>query len=91
MVVQRLCHEYESSGRGALFLELRFAITLEGKEAPYPEIASRLRMSEEALRVAVHRLRKRYRQMLREEIAQTVADESEITSELEYLRRVVSS
>jgi RNA polymerase sigma-70 factor (ECF subfamily) len=90
-VVQRLCREYESTGRGALFMELRFTIALEGKEAPYPEIAARLQMSEEALRVAVHRLRKRYRQMLREEIAHTVADESEITSELEYLRRVVSS
>ena len=90
-VVQRLAREYESTGRGQLFLELRFTIMLAGKEAPYPEIAARLQMSEEAVRVAVHRLRKRYRQMLREEIAQTVADESEVTSELEYLRRVISS
>jgi len=90
-VVQRLCREYESTGRGALFLELRFTIALEGKEAPYPEIAARLQMGEEALRVAVHRLRKRYRRMLREEIAHTVSDESEVASELAYLRCVVAS
>jgi len=90
-VVQRLHREYESTGRGALFLELRFTIAMEGREAPYPEIAARLGMSEETLRVAVHRLRKRYRQMLRDEIAHTVAAESEVTGELEYLRRVFSS
>lgn len=91
LVVQRLCREYEDAGRGALFLELRFTITLDGPDARYPEIAHRLGMNQEAIRVAVHRLRKRYRQILREEIAHTVADEAEIAGELEYLRRVISA
>jgi RNA polymerase sigma-70 factor (ECF subfamily) len=89
-VVRRLLHEYESTGRGALFMALRFTITLEGEPAPYPEVAARLAMSEEALRVAIHRLRKRYRALLREEIAHTVAEASEIRAELEYLRRALS-
>jgi len=47
-------------------------------------------MSDEAIRVAVHRLRQRYRQILRAEIARTVADESELADELRDLRRVLS-
>jgi len=90
-VVQRLRREYEASGRGAFFIETRFAITGEKSAVPYAEIASRLGMAEEALRVAVHRLRQRYRRVLHEEIAQTVADESEITEELNCLRRILST
>jgi RNA polymerase sigma-70 factor (ECF subfamily) len=58
---------------------------------PYTDIASRLDMTEEALRVAVHRLRQRYRRALREEIVQTVADESEVAEELNCLRRILST
>jgi RNA polymerase sigma factor (sigma-70 family) len=90
-VVQRLREEYEATGRGTLFMELRFTIALDRTAMPYGEIAGRLALSEEAVRVAVHRLRKRYRQALREEIAQTVSSEAEIAGELEYLRRVLSS
>ncbi len=89
--VQRLRREYEASGRGALFLELRFALTGERSAVPYMELAARLSLSHEAGRVAVHRLRQRYRHLLREEIAHTVADESDIEAELDYLRRVLAS
>lgn len=89
-VVQRLSQEYETTGRGALFTALRFTIALGEAPASYLEVAGRLRLSEEALRVAVHRLRRRYRQLLRDEVAHTVADESEIREELEYLRRILS-
>jgi len=89
-VVQRLRAEYEASGRGPLFMELRFAITGEKNDSPYAESAKKLGMSDEAIRVAVHRLRQRYRQILRAEIAQTVADESELADELRDLRRVLS-
>jgi RNA polymerase sigma-70 factor (ECF subfamily) len=90
-VLGRLAREYETTGRGPLFRELRGTIALEAGHAPYAEIARRLGSTEAALRVAVHRLRQRYRQMLREEIAQTVTDESEVSSELAYLRRVLAS
>jgi RNA polymerase sigma-70 factor (ECF subfamily) len=90
-VVQRLRGEYEASGQGPLFMEMRFAITGDKNAVPYTDLAARLSLSEEALRVAVHRLRQRYRRALREEIAQTVADESEVTEELNCLRRILSA
>ena len=89
-VVQRLCGEYKAAGQGALFMETRFAITGDKNAVPYGEIAVRLGMTEEALRVAVHRLRQRYRRALHEEIAQTVADESEVAEELNCLRQILS-
>ena len=90
-VVQRLRREYEAGGRGESFLQLRFAITGDKSEVPYLELAERLEVSEEAVRVAVHRLRKRYRELLREEIANTVTTEEEIADELQSLRRILAS
>jgi len=90
-VVKRLRSEYEASGQGALFMELRFAITGDKNTIPYAELASRLGLKEEALRVTVHRLRQRYRRALREEIAQTVADESEVVEEMNCLCRILST
>ena len=90
-VVKHLRSEYEASGQGALFMELRFAITGDKNTIPYAELASRLGLKEEALRVTVHRLRQRYRRALREEIAQTVADESEVVEEMNCLRRILST
>ncbi len=90
-VMQSLCAEYESSGRAVLFAALRFAITGDKSDVPYAELAAELDMTGEAVRVAVHRLRLRYRQVLREEIAHTVAHESEIADELNSLRRILSA
>jgi len=90
-VVQHLREEYDVSGRGAVFHGLSHAITVGEDQIPHAELAARLGLSEEAVRVAAHRLRKRYRQMLREEIAGTVADEAEIDAEMAYLRRVISA
>lgn len=90
-VIQHLRREYELSGRANVFRELRHAITVGNDLVPHADLAARLGMSQEAIRVAAHRLRKRYRQMLREEIAETVADESEIDAEMDYLRRVITS
>jgi len=70
---------------------MRFAITGDKNAVPYKELASRLGMTEEALRVAVHRLRQRYRRALHEEIAQTVTGEAEIVEELNCLRRILST
>jgi len=52
---------------------------------PYVEIAARLGTSEGAVKVAVHRLRQRYRELLRAEIADTVASASEIDDEIRSL------
>lgn len=88
-VMQRLECEFEAAGKSRLFSELRFAIADE-PGAHSAELAARLEMSDEALRVAVHRLRKRYRAALREELAQTVSCEAEVLDELRALKRVLS-
>ncbi len=84
-VVQRLQSEYESSGKGGLFMALRFSIMGEKSAVPYTQLAKQLNLSEEALRVTVHRLRQRYRQMLRDQIAQTVATPAEVEEEIRHL------
>lgn len=88
-VMERLRREYESSGRGELFSALRFAIVGE-KSTDSAELAARLGLSDEALRVAIHRLRQRYRAALREELAHTVSSESEVLDELRALRLILS-
>jgi len=89
-VVRRLRDEYEAAGKCALFAGLSFALTGDRSSVPYTDLASRLNMSEGALRVSVHRIRQRYRQLLREEIAHTLAEGEDIDSELADLRRVLS-
>ena len=66
--------------------------TPAGREPrPYRQVAEALGMSEGAVKVAVHRLRRRYRELLKEEIAQTVADPAEIDDELRELFAAVGS
>jgi RNA polymerase sigma-70 factor (ECF subfamily) len=59
-------------------------------EAPYADLAREMNTSEGALKVAIHRLRKRYRELFRQEIADTVADPAKVESELRYLAAVLS-
>ncbi len=88
-VYQRLRREYEREGKGALFETLRFSLMGERDAAPYADLAAELRMSEGALKVAVHRLRRRYRMRLRELIAETVSSSGEVEDELRYLLRAL--
>jgi RNA polymerase sigma-70 factor (ECF subfamily) len=61
-------------------------ILMVGKSAiPYPLAAAALDMSESAVRVAVHRLRQRYRELLRQEISQTLSDPTQADEELRTL------
>ena len=57
----------------------------------YADAGKALEMSEGAARVACHRMRERYREVFRDEIAFTVADPSEVDEEIEYLKKVLSS
>lgn len=72
-------------GKQRLFEELRPFLTGETPRAPYSRVAARLEMGESAIRVAVHRLRRRFAELVREEIAQTLSDPSEIETEIRYL------
>jgi len=75
--------ELEASGKGKLFDVLKGSLT--GEEPARSETASRLGLTEGAVKVAVHRLRQRYRQLLRAEIAGTVSDPSDIDDEMRHL------
>ncbi len=72
-------------GAPAVFDALKQFLTGSGAAATYAQVAADLSMTEGAVKVAVHRLRRRYRQLLREEIAQTVADPEEVDNEIRYL------
>ena len=81
----RLGAECLASHKGNLFAKIEGVLSGQKGEASYSEIAAALTMSEGAVKVAVHRLRHRYGELVREEIAQTVAAPEEIDDELRYL------
>ncbi len=85
-----LQQQYESSGKQVIFQALRIYLNDQG-EIPYSDIAERLDMTIEAVRVAMHRLRKRCGDLVRQEIAQTVADPSQVDDELNDLFSVFDS
>ena len=88
-VVEKLREEYVSHGRPEHFERLKVFL-LAQSDAPYAELAQEMNTSEGALKVAIHRLRKRYRELFRQEIADTVADPAEVESELRYLAAVLT-
>ncbi len=90
-VLVRLRAEFDQAERRELFDQLKPHLWGEDEAAPYAELGTRFAMTVSALKVTVHRLRRRYRDLLRDEIAQTVADPAEIDGEIQYLIRVVST
>mgnify|MGYP001552490994 FL=1 len=86
----RLRGEYEASGKGRDFDQLKTFLAADGDTIPYAELAEKLGQGEGALRVAVHRLRKRFRETFRQEIAQTVSSPGEIEGELRHLLAALS-
>lgn len=81
----RLRQEYVSTGRAKLFELLRGCLAKDESALPYSEIAARLNLSEPAVKMAVQRLRARYRELLRAEIADTVAGPEEVEEEIRHL------
>jgi DNA-directed RNA polymerase specialized sigma24 family protein len=84
-VLKRLKNDYRATGNAALFDSLKLLLPDEPDAPSRAEIASRLGMTDNALRQAFHRFRHRYQILLREEIGQTVADPCEIEDELRQL------
>jgi RNA polymerase sigma factor (sigma-70 family) len=84
-VIEQLRAECEAEGRGNQFAELKIFLTAGKGELSHGEAARRLDLDETAVRVAVHRLRRRYRQLLRDEIAQTLADAADVDEEMRAL------
>ncbi|HSY42900.1 MAG TPA: ECF-type sigma factor, partial [Candidatus Acidoferrum sp.] len=89
-VLRRLGEEYKLEGRAELFAELNPCLVGERAMQPYAELATRLGVSEGTVKSAVHRMRQRYRQLLREEIAHTVAEPGEVDAELRHLMSVLA-
>ena len=90
-VLRQLRSEYEQEGRMELFAALHSCLVGDRTSQPYAELAVKLGVSEGTVKSAVHRLRQRYRQLLREEIAQTVAEPGEVDEELRHLFVVLGS
>ena len=84
-VIERLKKECAADGKEKLFDQLKLFLTAGKGESAQSDVAKSLGMEEGAVRVAVHRLRKRYRALLRDEIAQTLADESQVDEEMRAL------
>jgi len=86
--LQTLRDEMVSAGKSGQFDALKGSLTGEN-QPPREEIAARLGMNENAVKVAVHRLRQRYRGLLRAAIAETVSDEADLDDEMRYLVEVL--
>jgi RNA polymerase sigma-70 factor (ECF subfamily) len=85
----RLRQEWADAGKEQIFEALKGTLAGEGLDVPYAEVAARFGLSESAVKVTVHRLRRRYRELLRAEIAQTVGSDEEVEEELRDLFRAV--
>jgi RNA polymerase sigma-70 factor (ECF subfamily) len=89
-VMNRLSAEFARDGKAELFEVLKPCLLGERTAQPYAALASKLAMTEGSMKVAVYRLRQRYRQLLRDEIANTVATPEEVEEELRYLSAVLA-
>ncbi len=90
LVLTRLREEHVASGKINNFDALKGCLTGDRALLPYAELGATLGMSEGAVKVAVHRLRQRYRELLRAEIANTVATAAEVEEEMRHLFAALS-
>jgi len=86
----RLRAEFETAGKSEAFEHLKGFLAATKAELPQAELAAKLGMTEGALRVEVHRLRKNFRRLFRDEVAQTVAEKEDIDEELRHLLAVLA-
>ncbi len=87
--MEALSKECDASGKSGLFLEIKSKLGGGSDGDSYAAISQRLGMSEAWLRVAIHRMRRRFGELLREEIAHTVNTEAEVEGELRHLMAVL--
>jgi RNA polymerase sigma-70 factor (ECF subfamily) len=87
--INSLHQEYVTAGKSSDFEQLKVFLTAPKGEANYETAAVALGLTAGAVRVAAHRLRRRYREVFRDEIAQTVSKPSEIDDEVAYLLSVL--
>jgi RNA polymerase sigma-70 factor (ECF subfamily) len=90
-VFARLREEWTEAGKADQFEALKALLASENLSETYAQLGARLGLSEGAVKVAVHRLRRRYRELVRDEIAQTVATPGEVEDELRHLLTALSN
>ena len=90
IVLSNLEAEYRADDRGELFAALKPLLQWGGDDEPLGEIAEQLGMREGAVKVAVFRLRKRYRQALRQQVMLTLADGENVDDEMRYLFQLLN-
>jgi len=88
-VLTGLQADYARDGKQELFTVLNKYLVGRGDTLPYAEEAARLGMTEGAFKTAVSRIRQRYRERIRLEVAATVQNENEVDSELRHLFRIL--
>ena len=89
-VLRQLREEFARGGRDDLFDALQAHLWGDADSIPYPLLAQRFALTVPNIKTTAHRLRVRYRELLREEIGRTVSHPGEIDDEIRYLMRVVS-
>jgi len=90
LTVQRLQAEFTAAGKASDFDALKGCLVAAHGAIDYRSIARQLQASEGAVRVAVHRLRKRFRELYREEISHTLSENTDLEAELRYLGQVLA-
>jgi hypothetical protein len=90
-VITRLRDESAAAGKTPLFERAKGCLMVGESAIPHSQAAKELQMDEGAVRVAVHRMRKRYRELLREEIAQTLSDPAQLAEELRSLQAALAT
>ena len=90
-VLERLRQEFDAGGRTGRFQELKSFLTEDRGETSYAEVAGRLGISAAAVKSGIHRLRQRYGELVREEIAETVDSPVEVEAEIRHLLSVLSA
>jgi RNA polymerase sigma-70 factor (ECF subfamily) len=89
-VMVRLHTEFAAAGKSAQLESLSAFLNQDADDTHYEELANRTGMSSGALRMAVHRMRRKYRRLLREEIAETVGTPEEVDDEIRFLLSAMS-
>lgn len=85
LALGRLATEFDRAGKAAIFAEIKPFLAVETSESGYAEPARRLGMRPAAIAVAVHRLRFRYRDLIRAEVTETLANPADAEDELKHL------
>ena len=88
-VFARLQAEFAGAGKGRQFDRFKGLLNGEDPGVSYKQVAAGLGMKEGAVKVAIHRMRIRFHELLREEIADTVMDPEDVTDEIRYLMAAI--